>query len=519
MIYGPKSQKGFTGIELLSVVAIGGILSILAVGLMQESGKKAKFTEVVKAVEALKTDIEVCYAQTHDLTQCQNGMNGVRAELGSPGRLTTGDNSDYGANANLGKHTAWLSTTARGAAAAGGVGGGMPPEVIEPTYKWYVSSASNLAGGNGLYDTPEAACASLSYTKQVDVQGVLLNVDVPVAYDFVGNTGSDVKINAPWDRSFNFDAFSPLNYNDGVITSTVVFNSFTRYPAVSTLYEVLDYQVNGIQTPVAFTPYKACVQNDDDLLRQIDSTLLNQILAQLPPYHYDGNFWIDSIKHNQAWAVNEFSFSNDLVNQWITNWDKLSTIFESKPARTLRETVAHTYKISHSCPAGYTPVNNGNTVKYKRGSTTKTYNADTQGNLFDSAETKISNIYISGVGSPTRSYLSEYAMPGSAYNGLTPTYIDQTNPNLSQFDIFDCALTDPQAAIDAGIGGAGGGAIAVSPTQIVIYASALGTDIDTASDGMNGEDIRLIGTVGSDGSIGWTIDPNSTCAAGGICKP
>jgi type IV pilus assembly protein PilA len=71
------SQKGFTLIELMIVVAIIGILAAVALPAYQNYTKKAKFSEVVVATGAAKTALEVCAVDLNDLTNCKGGTNGI----------------------------------------------------------------------------------------------------------------------------------------------------------------------------------------------------------------------------------------------------------------------------------------------------------------------------------------------------------------------------------------------------------------------------------------------------------
>lgn len=73
-----KSQAGFTLIELMIVVAIIGILAAVALPQYQTYTKKAKFTEVVMAMDPYKAGIDLCYQeQNNSLTTCTPGNNGV----------------------------------------------------------------------------------------------------------------------------------------------------------------------------------------------------------------------------------------------------------------------------------------------------------------------------------------------------------------------------------------------------------------------------------------------------------
>ena len=55
-----KQSSGFTLIELMIVIAIIGILASMALPLYGNYTKRAKFTEVIAAVEPVKQGIETC---------------------------------------------------------------------------------------------------------------------------------------------------------------------------------------------------------------------------------------------------------------------------------------------------------------------------------------------------------------------------------------------------------------------------------------------------------------------------
>ena len=56
-----NTQKGFTLIELMIVIAIIGILAAIALPAYQTYTKKAKFTEVVLAASSVKSAVDVCF--------------------------------------------------------------------------------------------------------------------------------------------------------------------------------------------------------------------------------------------------------------------------------------------------------------------------------------------------------------------------------------------------------------------------------------------------------------------------
>jgi type IV pilus assembly protein PilA len=72
-----QTQKGFTLIELMIVVAIIGILAAVAIPAYSNYTKKAKFTEVTQVTQAIKAGIEVCFSDQGDMQECFAGSNGV----------------------------------------------------------------------------------------------------------------------------------------------------------------------------------------------------------------------------------------------------------------------------------------------------------------------------------------------------------------------------------------------------------------------------------------------------------
>jgi type IV pilus assembly protein PilA len=67
-----KPSSGFTLIELMIVIAIIGILASMALPLYGNYTKRAKFTEVIAAVEPVKQGIETCLQVRFQVSGCND---------------------------------------------------------------------------------------------------------------------------------------------------------------------------------------------------------------------------------------------------------------------------------------------------------------------------------------------------------------------------------------------------------------------------------------------------------------
>ena|SRR3990167_4510044 len=69
--------NGFSLIELMIVITIIGILTVIAIPSYQHYVKRARFTEVISAVEIFKTAISLAIQQGIALTELSNGQHNI----------------------------------------------------------------------------------------------------------------------------------------------------------------------------------------------------------------------------------------------------------------------------------------------------------------------------------------------------------------------------------------------------------------------------------------------------------
>lgn len=71
------SQLGFSLIELMIVVAIIGILAVIAIPSYQNYTQRARFSEVIAATAPFKTAVSLALQEGEELSDLKNGAHGI----------------------------------------------------------------------------------------------------------------------------------------------------------------------------------------------------------------------------------------------------------------------------------------------------------------------------------------------------------------------------------------------------------------------------------------------------------
>ena len=76
-----QTQKGFTLIELMIVIAIIGILAAVAVPQYGQYTKRSKFADVIAQVAPYKTAASICIQDLNKTEGCNHATNGIGPQI------------------------------------------------------------------------------------------------------------------------------------------------------------------------------------------------------------------------------------------------------------------------------------------------------------------------------------------------------------------------------------------------------------------------------------------------------
>ena len=140
-------QNGFTLVELFIVVAIIGILAVIAIPQYQTYSHKAEFTEVIAATDPYKIAVEVCVMKqaltSNPIRGCAPSQNGMPANTTVASHYVDFVQVDAGGNGVI---------TAQSSASMG----------IITTYKLTPTLASASSSAQLIWSTEGSGCLTLS---------------------------------------------------------------------------------------------------------------------------------------------------------------------------------------------------------------------------------------------------------------------------------------------------------------------------------------------------------------------